>query len=161
MHSKMFATVIVAGFAIQAAFAGTCTESYRDMSSNKLDVNIKVKNDTAEPIHVSIWKGTATDKKTILSDDALVPSDGKEGKTDKNVTEATFYFSARRTDSDVEAICTFSANTKGLRNLMTAVKEYSATIDRFNCPELGDFDIVCEKSFNKSKDRWNVQYSIY
>ena len=96
MLSRLLAIGVIAALSTNAAFAGSCTDSDRYVDSNKVDVNIKVKNDTDAPIIVSIWKGTATEKKTLFADEVSVPSDGKEGKTDKNVTDAYFYFSAKK-----------------------------------------------------------------
>ena len=77
MLNKFIATVIVATFATHASYAGNCTETTRNSSTKRVDVNIKVKNDTKEEIEVSIWKGTETDKRTIFADIVSVPSDGK------------------------------------------------------------------------------------
>lgn len=160
MLKKMFATIAICGFAAGSAFAGTCTESFREMSTSKLDVNIKVKNDTEDPIRVSIWKGTETEKKTVFSDNVLVPSDGKEGKTDNGVTDATFYFSAQKTESDLEAMCKFTAYKVSERNAAFGTKDRTAAIVSFHCGSSDDFQISCEKGFNKDKGRWNVQYAL-
>lgn len=161
MLNKIFATFAVAALSVNAAFAGTCTDSDRNADDSKVDVNIKVKNDTDAAIIVSIWKGTATEKKTLFSDEASVPSDGKEGKTDQNVTDATFFFSARKSNSDTEAICQFSAYMSSAPNITVgASKESIANIDYFSCLQDGGFDISCEKGFDSNKARWNVQYSL-
>lgn len=162
MYRTIITSVAVAVLS-NAAFAGTCTDSERTSSTRKVDVNIKVKNDTAETLIVSIWKGSETEKKTVLADETIVQSDGKEGKTDKNVTNAYFYFSAKRVDSDTEAVCGFNAYTTEQKGVMAggqASQEFSANVAYFECLSRAGFEISCEKSFNSSKDRWNVKYSI-
>lgn len=159
MYRTIITSVAVAVLS-SAAFAGTCTDSERKASKRKVDVNIKVKNDTDEKIIVSIWKGTETEKKTVFADESVVPSDGKEGKTDKNVTDAYFYFSAKRVGSDSEAICGFNAYTTEQVGFMAGGQEFTTDVAFFECASRGGFKISCEKSFNSSKDRWNVKYSL-
>ncbi|MEL7539826.1 MAG: hypothetical protein AAGJ51_02890 [Pseudomonadota bacterium] len=156
--NKIFAAFVVATLSANAAFAGTCTPSDRDAGVQDVDVNIKVKNDTDEIITVSIWKGTATEKKTLFSDEVAVPIDGKEGKTDKNVTSAFFYFSAKRPGSETEALCTFWAYMGWEASM--EVKTNVAYIEDFSCPQSGDFSISCEKGYDGNKNRWNVTYSL-
>ena len=160
MLIRVSATIVAITLSANTAFAGSCTDSDRYVDSNKVDVNIKVKNDTDAPIIVSIWKGTATEKKTLFADEVSVPSDGKEGKTDKNVTDAQFYFSAKRSAGDTEAVCHFNAYTSSSRDITGMSKSYVANIDYFSCLETGDFDISCEKGLDDNKDRWNVTYSL-
>jgi hypothetical protein len=161
MRTKILAACVVVTCTANAAYAGTCTASDRYANiDQKIDVNIKVKNDTDQDIKVSIWKGTATDKKTVLVDGVYVPSDGKEGKTDKNVTDANFYFSAKRHNSKGKAVCTFWAYRTTTQGVFAGDKSYIANIDSFDCPDKGDFKISCEKGFDKNKQRWNVTYSL-
>ena len=159
MYRTIITSIAVAVLS-SAAFAGTCTDSERKASQRKVDVNIKVKNDTAETIIVSIWKGSETEKKTVFADEAIVHSDGKEGKTDKNVTDAYYYFSAKRVDTDTEAVCAFNAYTTEQEGFMAGGVEFTTDVSYFECLSRGGFKISCEKSFNSSKDRWNVKYSL-
>jgi|GEM_PF-6013838 len=149
MLAKILSALVILTLSAGSALAGTCTPTTRNSVSN-IDVNIKVKNDTTDPIIVSIWKGTLTERKTIFSEDVEVPSDGKEGKTDKNVTNADFYFAARKEDSEVEAHCHFFVD-EGQRE---------TSIGSFSCSDEGVFEISCEKSYNPDKSRWNVQFSL-
>lgn len=159
MLYKFVVTVVVAAFAAQAAFAGTCTESTRNSTAKRADVNIKVKNDTNETIEVSIWKGTSTERKTIFADDVSVSSDGKVGKTDKSVGDADFYFTARRKESTTETMCSFNAYMTKISGMIGG-KEFRANIDFFECSDADDLTVTCEKSFDANKDRWNVQYAV-
>lgn len=160
MLDKILAACVVAAFSAGVAYAGTCTPSDRYADSQKVDVNIKVKNDTKDQISVSIWKGTETSKETVFAHQVLVPSDGKEGKTDKNVKEASFYFSAKVPDSDAEALCGFDTYTSTAPGVIAPTKSVTASIDYFSCADTGGFKVSCEKAFDKNKFRWNVTYSI-
>lgn len=160
MLDKVLIAFAVAAFSTGAAYAGTCSTSERTADSRRVDVNIKVKNDTNESILVSIWKGTETVKQTVFADEVAVVSDGKTGKTDKNVKAASFYFSARKTNRDLEARCGFYASTSTTPGAIGSTKNYFANIEDFNCAESGDFKISCEKAFDKNKYRWNVTYSL-
>jgi archaellum component FlaG (FlaF/FlaG flagellin family) len=159
MFNKTLAASLVAVFTANAAFAGDCVTKERKSDAKDVDVNIKVKNDTDEIITVSIWKGTSTEKKTLFSDEVSVPIDGKEGKTDQNVTNATFYFSAKRPGSDTEAQCSFWVNES---HTTTSVfgKDTFSNIDDFECKSKGDFKVSCDKGFDQNKYRWNVTYSL-
>ncbi len=159
MFNKLLASSLVAVFTANAALAGDCVTKERDSDFNNVDVNIKVKNDTDEVITVSIWKGTSTEKKTLFSDEVSVPIDGKEGKTDQNVTDATFYFSAKRPGSDTEALCSFWVSASYTSNAMYG-KDYYSNIDDFECKSKGDFKVSCDKGFDHNKYRWNVTYSL-
>lgn len=159
MLKKVIAASMVAILAANTAFAGSCKETEQDSDGNDVDVNIKVKNDTDEIITVSIWKGTETEKKTLFSNEVSVPIDGKEGKTDQNVTDASFYFSATKSDGETEALCSFWVYSSSSQS-STWGKNYYSNIDGFECKSSGDFNVSCEKGFDHNKFRWNVTYSI-
>ena len=152
MRNAIVSAATIFCLSTSAASASDCVEKDRVLYGKTASVNIKVKNDTPSEIIVSIQR---TSDGSYLAKDATVPVDGKEGKTDNQVKDATYEFTAKyKASGATGASCSFRIEREESNN---GNRTWFRPQD---CVNPGVFNITCDKSFNKAKSRWNVTYSL-